>query len=341
MGIAGHSTGVSPRRFSTEVLHEGSSRRFAGRFFTSVLRRFFTTVLLIAALSSGSAALGEGRRAPEPTLNDVLERAARYVTTFHQQLSGIVAEEIYVQSARSVGRARSAVQARKALKSDLLLVRPPEADRYIEFRDVFEVNGSAVRDRDERLTQLFLKPTGASVSQIRAIVDESARHNIGDIPRNVNTPMLTLYFLQPDTQSRFRFKRARSGRPQLGTAAMPGRSAATFRVTTAMWVVEYRETERPTIIKTDRGRDFPATGRFWIDPETGAVIMSELVMENSTVTATINVSYQSEPMLGFLVPVEMRERYRAGDQRVEGNATYGRFRQFQVKTGEVIAKPPG
>jgi hypothetical protein len=285
--------------------------------------------------------LGEGR-AQEPSLNEVLERTARYVTTFHQQLSGIVAEETYVQSARSMRRASSAVQSRKSLKSDLLLVRPPDADRYIEFRDVFEVNGAAVRDRDERLSQLFLRPTGANVDQIRAIVDESARHNIGDIPRNVNTPMLTLYFLQPDKQRHFRFRRAKSGHPALGTgSAMPGRSAAMFRVTTEMWVVDYRETERPTIIKTARGRDFPARGRFWINPDTGAVMMSELVMENSEVTATINVSYQSEPMLGFLVPVEMRERYRARNERVEGIASYGRFRQFQVKTDETIAKPPG
>jgi hypothetical protein len=272
----------------------------------------------------------------------VLARAARYVTTFHQQLSGIVAEESYVQSARTMRRASSSVDSRQVLKSDLLLVRPPEADRYVEFRDVFEVNGAAVRDRDDRLTELFLKPTSVSVDQIKAIVNESARHNIGDIPRNVNTPMLTLYFLQPDKQRHFRFRRARSGPPALGTSsAMPGRSAAMFRVTTEMWVVNYRETERPTIIKTARGRDFPASGRFWINPETGAVMMSELVMENSAVTATINVSYQSEPMLGLLVPVEMRERYRAGDERVEGIATYGRFRQFQVKTDQSIAKPPG
>jgi hypothetical protein len=259
----------------------------------------------------------------------------------HQRLSSIVAEESYVQSARSMRRASSALHSRKSLKSDLLLVRPSDSDRYVEFRDVFEVNGTAVRDRDQRLTQLFLQPTSASGDQLRAIIDESARHNIGDIPRNVNTPMLTLHFLQPDKQRHFRFRRAKSGHPELGTgAAMPGRSTATFRVTTEMWVVEYRETERPTIIKTDRGRDFPATGRFWINPESGAVMMSELVMENAEVTATINVSYQSEPILGFLVPVEMRERYRARNERVEGIATYGRFRQFQVTTGTIIAKPP-
>jgi hypothetical protein len=299
-------------------------------------------VLLIAALPSGSAALSEGRRGQsEPNLEQVLARAAQYVTTLHQQLSGIVAEELYVQHARTLRRASSSVLSRQSLKSDLLLIRPPDADRYIEFRDVFEVDGTAVRDRDERLTKLFLTPTSVSVDQIRAIVNESARHNIGDIPRNINTPMLALHFLEPQIQKRFRFRRARSKRPQLGTTqAMPGRPAAVFRVTSEMWVVEFRENKRPTIIKTFQGRNFPAEGRLWINPDTGAVLMSELAMDNSDVTATINVSYQSEPMLGFLVPVEMREHYRTRDERVEGVATYGRFRQFRVKTGEAIAKPP-
>ena len=295
--------------------------------------------LILAALPLHT---GVGRAAQEVSLQTVLARAASYVATFHQQLSGIVAEETYLQQARTtVSRSSGLTRTpQKTLKSDLLLVRPPDVNRYIEFRDVFEVNGTPVRDREQRLTRLFLQPTQASVDQIRAIVDESARHNIGDIPRNINTPMLTLVFLQPDYQRRFRFRRNRQGQPELGTAtAMPGHDATTFRVTAEMWVIEYEERDRPTVIKTDNGRDFPASGRFWINPDTGAVLMSELVMDNAEVSAIIAVSYQSEPLLGFLVPIEMRERYRAGSERIEGLATYGRFRQFQVKTAEAIATP--
>jgi hypothetical protein len=69
--------------------------------------------------------------------------------------------------------------------------------------------------------------------------------------------------------------------------------------------------------------------------------MTELVMENRDMLATITVSYQSEPLLGFNVPVAMQEQYHGRAEYVEGIATYGRFRQFQVKTDEVIGKPPG
>jgi hypothetical protein len=68
--------------------------------------------------------------------------------------------------------------------------------------------------------------------------------------------------------------------------------------------------------------------------------MSELIVVSPQVRATIDVSYQSEPLLGFLVPVEMQERYEAGRDVIHGYATYGRFRRFQVAVEEDIPIPP-
>jgi len=75
----------------------------------------------------------------------------------------------------------------------------------------------------------------------------------------------------------------------------------------------------------------PARGRFWIEPATGRVLMSELQMQNRQIKATIDVSFQSEPLLGLLVPIEMRERYegRSTGSLIEGHATYGRFRPLE------------
>jgi len=108
-----------------------------------------------------------------------------------------------------------------------------------------------------------------------------------------------------------------------------------FRAGAEVWAVEFEETRAGTLIKTDRMRDLPSSGRFWIDPFTGRVLMSELVAKNRDIAATVDVSYQSEPLVGFLVPVEMRENYRdRHGARVEGVAEYGRFRQFQVNVDE-------
>jgi hypothetical protein len=69
-------------------------------------------------------------------------------------------------------------------------------------------------------------------------------------------------------------------------------------------------------------------GRLWVEPLTGRVLMSELLTGDDDLRVAIAASYQSEPLLGFLVPVEMRERYeaRATDTLIEGVATYEAFR---------------
>ena len=93
------------------------------------------------------------------------------------------------------------------------------------------------------------------------------------------------------------------------------------------------------MIRTRGYQDLPVRGRFWVEPDTGRVLMSELSAETPIFRATIDVSYQSEPLLGVLVPIEMRERYdvKKSQSRVDGRATYGRFRQFQVTVDETLA----
>ena len=54
-----------------------------------------------------------------------------------------------------------------------------------------------------------------------------------------------------------------------------------------------------------------------------------LVVDGGGVIATITVSYQSEPLLGFLVPVEMRESYLRYPERITGHAVYGKFRPIR------------
>jgi hypothetical protein len=291
--------------------------------------------------------------AEEPKLATVLERAGAYVTELQHQLSGIVAEERYTQEitafskrggCRSASTYQSAlncrgqlvVPIRADLRSDLLLVKPTGANEWVQFRDVFEADGKQVRDRSDRLTRLFLNESPSARVQVGRILEESARFNIGEITRNVNVPVFALQFLLPANQGRFRFRRTRDRVPD--TFASRDAPTAVFRTSTEVWVVEYRETQTSTMIRTSERTDLPSRGRFWIEPSTGRVLMSELIARDRTVTAIIDVSYQSEPLVGFLVPIEMRERYESRNgERIKGDARYGQFRQFQVNVDETFA----
>jgi len=278
--------------------------------------------------------------AQAPTLAEVMKKAAAYVAEFQQQLSGLVAEETYTQeilkergSAPYKGNLNPGLP-RRTLRSDLLLVKPAGAARYVEFRDVFEVDGVSVRDRDDRLTRLAGDRSAQSHDRMYDIITESARYNIGTIQRNVNTPVMSLQFLDAVFQDRFPFKRATREREQpdaRGATPAPGMpGVVVFRVATEMWTIEYEERSGPTIIRTPRGQRLPARGRFWINPSTGAVLMSELIVKGGGVTAAITVSYQSEPLMGFLVPVAMNESYEGHGEHVVGSATYGRFRPLSA-----------
>src|SRR5262249_33793786 len=146
---------------------------------------------------------------PPPALEAVLARAGAYVVDLQQQLAGIVAGEHYVQNVRPSGvpgfTARSGLpsERHRELKSDLLLVRPVGANRWVQFRDVFEVDGRPVRDRNQRLMKLFVTPSSATANQAEQIANESSRYNIGNLQRTVNLPVLALAILEPQQQSRF------------------------------------------------------------------------------------------------------------------------------------------
>ena len=291
------------------------------RFSTTGLR---SASLVALALTQTPAAGGT----QEPPLATVLTQATDYVDQLHRELAGVVMEERYEQRARVPSvYDRQMSRSRVTLLSDYLLVQPRGSERHFGFRDVFSVNGRAVRDRQERLTELFLNRSASVDRRIDGIVADSARYNIGDIERNINTPTMALLFLSSAYKQRFEFRRGTDTTTSLRIDE-PGRGG--------LWVVDYEETGRTTVI---RGRDnerLPVRGRYWIEPATGRVFLSELVLDADSLEALITVRYEANETLPHFVPVEMRERFRnrLSGSLVEGTATYTRFRRFQVLVEE-------
>ena len=275
-------------------------------------------------------------RAQEPTLWSVLTRATGYVEELHAQLAGVVMEERYEQRAMPLptfDRNGSDI-LRVTLRSDYLLVRPDGSERYFGFRDVFEANGSRVRDREERLARLFLDGATSLDRRVGSIMDDSARYNIGDVHRTMNTPTLPLLFLRRLYRRRFDFERVSDRVPSLGVAEPDSPDD--------IWVIAYTETHSATVIRRGSGASLPARGRYWIEPDTGRVLVTEIIIEDADVEALITVRYDAPAELDHLVPVEMRERYQnhLSHSRVEGTATYSRFRRFRVVVEESEAPPP-
>jgi len=288
-----------------------------------------------------SSLLGAQQPAPDPALDQLLTRATWYVLDFVDKLSNVVAEEHYTQDSNVMlmtapipglggrGAAQTSTPRTSAkhreLKADFLIVKT-SGDVWLPFRDVFEVDHIAIRDREQRLAKLFLnsKPGSDVNERAKAISDESSRYNLGGVQRTINNPVFALIFLQPDVRDHFRF-----------TMGKPDR-----RMGENVRVVEYVEDMRPTLIAGLPGQDMPAFGRFWIENDTGRVVKAEVRVEQRGIKANLTTEFRADERLGIDVPSELREDYDLDNSRVVGRASYTRFRKFEVKSTEELATPP-
>jgi formylglycine-generating enzyme required for sulfatase activity len=309
------------------------------------MRLRFRAMLFALGLSS-TLALAAAQAPARVALDVLLDRAGWYLDHFVDEFENVVAEERYIQDSSTllpsfspVAGGRGAVSARtspseilrarhRELRSDFLLVKSPNTEALVPFRDVIDVDGVTVRDREARLARLFLNAPSASpgetIARAEQIREEGARYNLGSMRSTLGNPVLALGVVQKTYQQRFRF-----------TLEMEDRNAGP-----GVSVVEYKEVSSPAMIRGEGGHDLMAHGRLWIDTVTGRVLRTELQVEQPAVRAIVTTTFRSEEWSGIAVPLEMRERYTlANGSRLDMVATYGRFRRFDVTASEDIHLP--
>ena len=82
-----------------------------------------------------------------------------------------------------------------------------------------------------------------------------------------------------------------------------------------------------------------AHGRFWIEAATDRIVRIELLVEDVRLRASIATRYRRDEIFNLDVPHEMREEYiLANGSRVDGVATYGSFRKFDVSVDTRLGK---
>jgi len=275
----------------------------------------------VGAITVIAALLVTVGAAQSDTFADVMRRAHEYVVVYEDhELSSVMASEHYHQQRLDrVGQS----QMDRVLRSDYLIFQLPPQEDWFALRDVYEVDGMPVGDRAARLRELFARPRATVADRAMEIAAENARFNLGDIYRTINVPTFALRLLRPMDRGRIRYQKA-------GEEQIEGKQT---------WVVNYEEIKGPTFSATRGGRDLPAHGRFWIEPDTGAVVRSEMILGGTRQLrdrATVTVTYGVEPSLGFRVPVEMRERYDRPNRKnadvIVAVATYSGFRRFDPRT---------
>ena len=239
-----------------------------------------------------------------PITAELQQRTGAYIVGVVNGLANVVAQEDFELS-----------KPTRRVTSDLLLVRYPGSLRdLIPYRDVAQLNGKPIDGREERLLDLFVKPTDALRERARRIMVGADAY----VPSAFN-PIFVLGFLQSDFQRRFDFTVNDAG------ADWPREVKA----------VSFVEVGRPTLLRTGSFGDFdaPSHGTAWIEEGTGRVLQTELEVGRGKSLPKMITTFRLDERLQVMVPVEMKT------ENPGGRAVYSNFRRFEVATDTAIPLP--
>jgi hypothetical protein len=268
------------------------------------------------------AAAHEAVVAQQPTLEDILAKAAQYVTAFSDPSRALVCEESYEHTYyrrmmnTAGGSERVPQNTRRWVAEKVVLATPADEKAgfpWTEFRDLVSLDRKPARDGVSRLPKLLIEPKIPDITQATAITRETTGTQAGRMDRMVLLPRLPAVFLHAANQPRFTFTKG-GGRTVQGVKTVE---------------VKFQEKDGPTIVKSTLGQEAKSSGSLWIDPATGAVCASFLKNGDSTaVYDELTTSYALDPATSLWLPVSLIERmYDAEDEKeIDGKGTFKNWR---------------
>jgi hypothetical protein len=249
-------------------------------------------------------------QAQAPSRDELLKRLAAYAARFVLDFSNVVAVERYEQQNTSPGRQPTRI------RSDFLLVRAPgEESKWLQFRDVREVNRQPIGDAERRLEQLFLEPFDNARRRAEEIVASGSRYL-----SPLYMPLMALACVQTRDQAHYRFT----------GGSLEGLSRGRIRT------FEFVEIAGGPI-GAALGR-MQVGGKVWFEETTGRVTRTELRIGALPARLDVATVFGHDGKLDIDVPVQMIIGGTSG--RITGIMKYSEFRRFEVRTEESLRGIP-
>jgi hypothetical protein len=261
----------------------------------------------------------------EPTLADLLRLGAEYVAGYPARVSGVVLEEQYRLTEIIGGRALPP----KRIASDVTFVDGNDETRTV--RDVFAVDTTPTRERTPRVSTVLKTLTPESWQKAQEFWRESAYHFVANIVMWGSEPTLAFQLLKTANQPKLVCRL--DGRKKLNDVGVMG--------------VRFQEpTARDKVYVLGTPGNAAASGRFWIDPATGAIHAIDLWLESPTESASIAIQFAPDPTLKLVLPRELSGTFEQRElgagprgsgtdrnlsRRIEGTARYSNPRHFPIK----------
>jgi hypothetical protein len=260
-------------------------------------------------------------------LETVLQRATKYVTKYEEDLGNLIGSEDYVQNAAWKGIGGRGMIVRKMqrrMSSDFLILQVGPGSGL---RKVNRVDGTKVKDELPPLSDAFDGTPQSNYKQLRRMIEESTQYNIGDVIREINLPTFALAVMRKAEVQRFKFEKT-------GVDKILG---------VQTWEVRFQEVGTPTLVHGEKLEPLYSNGTLWIEPDSGRILKTELVVENrlnkSPIKARVIVTYEPGKRVPMLVPSLMLEHYETEANTIDCRADYSNFRAFEVDVKFEIAPP--
>jgi len=268
------------------------------------------------ALALAIVPLSAARQSNPPYLSvkALLEKASQYVAGYQRDFAFLVADEHVDQR---TNRPAPGEASTRTTRGELFLTYLGAERRWIAVRDVAEVDGRPVTDRED-LAALLRRSSIAAIAP--RIIIHNARHNLGNVVRNFNEPTIALLVLATPHVSQFRFN--------MGPIERHGPGLTLVTLT-------FREFEEPALVRSMTGGPAFATGEVTIEAETGRVRHTRLVVKDGSTAADLTTTFEANDAVGLWVPTWFDERYTARrdnrEELITSKARYTNYRRFEVE----------
>jgi hypothetical protein len=227
----------------------------------------------------------------QPVLEDVLAKASAYHSTYLQKVSGVVLDEQIQILDVTGGKTRGTIR----VSADVVLVGLQ--GQVISLRDPYAVDTRPLRPKASRISALLGAPATPTVKDwelAASYPQQGTVHFILDLQVKVNEPTSALQFISAALQPEMKYRL--DGQKKMNDVQVVG---VRFEEPTSQEQVHVLETRS----------NARATGRFWVDPLTGAIHQTELWVDSKAENAIVSVKYAPHKELGLLLPTDMNDTY--------------------------------
>ena len=270
---------------------------------------------VVAAALTASFLLAPAPARQEPAAADVLKSASAYALPYVSKISGVVLDEQAMVT--EVVASRALVPKRVA--SDVTLVNVN--DRVVSIRDSYAVDSKPIRERALRIAPALQELTSETLLKAQQYARDSYHLFIATIVLRGTEPLLALAYLEPvhhpKLQWRIDGRRTINGTPVVG-----------------LRFEETRERNKVYLLQTPGNAS--GSGRFWVDPASGAIHQIELWLESPTESASVTVQLTADAERKMLLPAQLSGTFSETELGA-GPATSASARNLSRKV-EVIAK---